>query len=163
MKIVALFIALFVAVLSFGTNVAAQCSTVAECSGQQAEAAAQLREFRRATAAVVATDQAIARVATAQAVAERATITALSVTATWVSRPTQTPQPTSTQLPTAVFAPVATAQPASTAQVQTVSAQPPVAQSSKSPLERSAPFIVFAIIVIIATPFAYRWLRRIGF
>lgn len=109
MKAVAVVAILAVAVLCHSVAVA-QCSTVAECSGQQAEAAAQLREFRRATAAVVATDQAAARIATTEARNLSAAATALAIP-TRTPYPTSTPQPTATSLPTLTPVPSVTPQP----------------------------------------------------
>lgn len=118
MKLVAV-VALFVAVLSFGTSVAAQCADYAGCVGQVAEGGARLREFQRATAVVVATDRAIARAATSEA--QR-----MNATATELARPTQTPQPTNTAQPTATPQPSATRQPVPTATQAPVVAQAPV-------------------------------------
>ena len=113
MKLVAV-VSLFVAVLSFGTSVAAQCADLASCEGQQAEASARVREYQRATAAVIATDRAIQRAATAETRAILATESAMGVTATELARPTRPLAPTATSLPTVTPVPSVTPQPTAT-------------------------------------------------
>ena len=106
MKIVALFLSLFVAVLAFASVAAAQCVDYASCAGQVAEGNARLKEYQRATAEVVATERAVIRAATSEARAVLATEAALSATAT----ATSTPLPSATALPslTSYPTPIAT-------------------------------------------------------